>query len=192
MPRARLDSRQVVDAAAELIDREGAEALSLSALAQRLGVKSPSLYVHVDSLDDLRQRLATLAAEQLDEVLAPAAAGLSRGAALSAFGHAYRTWALAHPGLYGLIEGAGQGNEPAVRRVLELLLAVLRGYGFEGEATIHAARSVRAAVHGFIHLEAAVGFALPVDPGVSFDWMLEMLDRGLAGSSPPAGSGQRD
>jgi AcrR family transcriptional regulator len=181
MPRAGLDSRQVVEAAAELIDREGIEALSLSALAQRLGVKSPSLYVHVAGLDDLRQRMAVLAAQQLGDALAPAAAGLSRGAALAAFGHVYRAWALEHPGLYRLIEGTGPGGEPAVRRVLELLFAVLRGYGLDGDATIHAARSVRAAVHGFVHLEAATGFGIPVDPEVSFDWMLGMLDRGLAG-----------
>ncbi len=186
MPRTGLDSRQVVEAAAELVDAEGMEALSLSALAQRLGVKSPSLYVHIDSLEDLRRRLATLAAEQLGERLAPAAAGLSRADALIAFGHAYRTWALDHPGLYRTIESAGQGGEPAVARVLELMLAVLRGYGLEGDAAVHAARSLRAAVHGFVHLEAAVGFGIPVDPEVSFDWMLAMLDRGLAGAEAQA------
>jgi AcrR family transcriptional regulator len=186
MPRAGLDSRQVVDAAAELIDREGANALSLSALAQRLGVRSPSLYVHVDSLEDLRRRLATRAAEQLGDVLAPAAVGLSRGAALRSFGHAYRTWALAHPGLYGLIESAGQGGDPAVARVLELMFAVLRGYGLEGDEAVHAARSVRAAVHGFVQLEAAVGFGIPIDPGASFEWMLAMLDRGLTGDGAAA------
>jgi AcrR family transcriptional regulator len=186
MPRAGLDSEQVVTAAAELIDSDGLEALSLSAVAQRLGVKPPSLYVHIGGLDDLRDRLATLAAQQLGDVLAPAAAGLARGEALAAVGRAYRFWALAHPGLYATLEPNGPRGEPAVERVLTLVLAVLRGYALAGDEAIHAARSVRAALHGFIGLEAGAGFAIPVDLEQSFEWMLAMLDRGLAGASATA------
>jgi AcrR family transcriptional regulator len=182
MPRLGLDSRQVVEAAAELIDAEGADALSLSLLAQRLGVKSPSLYGHVKSLGDLRIRLADLAATQLEEVLAPAAAGIARGEALRSVGHAYRDWAVAHPGLYSLIQSTGQGADPALARVLELILAVLRGYGLEGDEMIHAARTVRSALHGFVHLEGHGGFGIPVDLDTSFDWMLSALDRGLTGA----------
>jgi hypothetical protein len=57
---------------------------------------------------------------------------------------------------------------------------VLRGHGLEGEAGIHAARTVRASLHGFIHLEAQVGFGIPVDRDASFEWMLAALDRGLS------------
>jgi AcrR family transcriptional regulator len=182
MPRLGLDSRQVVEAAAELVDGEGLDALSLSTLAQRLGVKSPSLYGHVRNLQDLRVRLANLAAIQFEEVLAPAAAGLARGEALASMGHAYRAWAVAHPGLYALIQSTGQGADPALARILELILAVLRGYGLEGDEVIHAARSVRSALHGFVHLEVRSGFGIPVDLDASFDWMLSALDRGLAGA----------
>jgi AcrR family transcriptional regulator len=56
MPRVGLDSAAVVSAAAELIERRGFEALTLSALASELGVKPPSLYAHVGGLDDLRRR----------------------------------------------------------------------------------------------------------------------------------------
>jgi AcrR family transcriptional regulator len=179
MPRAGLDTGAVVRAAAELIDRDGVAALSLSAVAQRLGVKPPSLYAHVGGVDDLRRRVATLAAEQLGDTLAPAAAGLSRGDALLALGRVYRSWALTHPGLYAMLETNAPSREPAVERVLALVLAVLRGYGLQGDEAIHAARTVRAAIHGFIGLEAVVGFAIPVDPTVSFDWMLAALDRGI-------------
>lgn len=180
MPRAGLTSERVVAVAGELIDSQGLEALSLSAVAHRLGVKSPSLYAHIGGLDDLHERLARAGGEQLADALAPAAAGLSRGDALIALGRAYRSWALAHPGLYATIAATGPRREPSFERVLELVLAVLRGYGLEGDGAIHAARSVRAALHGFITLESRGGFAIPVDPEQSFDWMLAALDHGLA------------
>jgi AcrR family transcriptional regulator len=186
MARAGLDTAAVVAAAAEIIDRDGLDALSLSALATKLGVKSPSLYAHVDGLEDLRRRLGVLAAEQLGDAIGPAAAGLARGDALQAVGQAYRGWVLAHPGLYAALEPNGPRGEPAVERVLSLVLAVLRGYGLEGDTAIHAARSLRAALHGFTALETSGGFGIPVDPDVSFAWMLDALDRGLRAASQDA------
>jgi AcrR family transcriptional regulator len=180
MARAGLDTEAVVRAAAELVDREGLEALTLSALAAQLGVRPPSLYAHVRGLDDLRRRLSVLAAEELGDAIAPAAAGLARGDALRAVGRAYRSWVLAHPGRYAALGAAAPLQEPAVERVLELVLSVLRGYGLHGDAVIHAARSLRAALHGFTALEASGGFGIPLDPNASFEWMLAAFDRGLA------------
>jgi hypothetical protein len=62
---------------------------------------------------------------------------------------------------------------------------VLRGYGLEGDTAIHAARTVRAAIHGFVQLEATGGFEIAIDLGTSFDWMLTTLDRGFS-EPPPA------
>ena len=46
--RARLTSTAVVQAAAELLNEEGPGALSLNRLAEKLEVRTPSLYNHVD------------------------------------------------------------------------------------------------------------------------------------------------
>lgn len=194
MARAGLTAESVVSAAAEIADRNGLDALTVAAVAAALGVKTPSLYAHVGGLDDLRARLAARAAEQLGDALAPAAAGLSRADAVRAVGHAYRRWVLDHPGLYATLEPATPQPEPAVERVLALVLAVLRGYGLEGDEAIHAARAVRAALHGFVMLEVGGGFGIPVDRSSSFDWMLTALDRGLTlppGQELPTSGGRR-
>jgi AcrR family transcriptional regulator len=180
MARARLDTDAVVRAAAALVDAQGIAALSLSAVAGQLGVKSPSLYVHVAGLDDLRRRLAIYAAEQLGAELTPAVAGRARSDALRALGRTYRHWVLAHPGLYAAVEPNGPRGEPSIEHVLTLVLSVLRGYGLEGDTAIHAARTLRSMLHGFTVLEAGGGFGIPVDLDVSFDWMLAALDRGFA------------
>ncbi|MDE3134243.1 MAG: TetR family transcriptional regulator, partial [Acidobacteriota bacterium] len=72
MPRAGLDSAAVVAAAAAIADADGLEAVTLSTVAARLGVKPPSLYSHVAGLADLRRRVAVLGAAELAEALTPA------------------------------------------------------------------------------------------------------------------------
>ena len=51
--RARLTKTAVVQAAAELINEEGTDALSLNRLAEKLDIRTPSLYNHVDGLPGL-------------------------------------------------------------------------------------------------------------------------------------------
>lgn len=57
-PRAGLDTRTLVLAAAELADERGMGEVTLASLAAKLGVRSPSLYNHVNGLAGLRTLLA--------------------------------------------------------------------------------------------------------------------------------------
>jgi hypothetical protein len=117
--------------------------------------------------------------------LARAAAGRSGVEALRATLEAYRDFADAHPGLYAASELAGRSGpaaEAAGARAVEVMYAVMRGYGLEGEPAVHAVRTVRAAVRGFVTLHQDGGFALAVSVPDSWEWMLALLDRGLTAS----------
>jgi AcrR family transcriptional regulator len=180
MPRAGLDSAAVVEAAAAIADADGLEAVTLSSIAARLGVKPPSLYVHVGGLPDLKQRLAALAAAELADALTPAVAGRAAGDALRETGRAYRRWALAHPGRHAALQFVRVDDNSAAERAVALMVSVMRGYALEGDAAIHAVRVMRAAIYGFVTLEAGGGFGIPLDTDESFEWLLTLLDRGLA------------
>ncbi len=182
MPRAGLSADAVVAAAAELADERGLQNVTLALLASRLGVRAPSLYAHVRGLEDLRGRLAARGAEQLVDALSTAAAGRSGRQALAAVAGAYRDYARARPGSYEALQRL-PGEDPraaeAAGRAVAVVLAVLAGYGLERDASLHAARAVRSALHGFVSLEAAHGFGLPLDIEESFAALVELLDRGL-------------
>jgi AcrR family transcriptional regulator len=186
MPRAGLDSEAVVAAATALADAEGLEAVTLARLARDLNVRPPSLYVHVGGLEDLRRRVARRGAEALAAALGAAAAGRAGGDALAAVARAYRDYARAHPGTYAALQRTsnlrGAETAAAAARVLDVVAAVLRGYGLEGDDAVHAIRIVRAALHGFVALEAEEGFGLDLDVGDSFERLVAVLDAGLAGS----------
>ncbi len=53
---AKLSRDGIVEGALTFLDREGWDSLTINALATQLGTKGPSLYNHVDSLEDLRRR----------------------------------------------------------------------------------------------------------------------------------------
>ncbi len=157
MPRAGLDADAVVAAAAQLADDEGLRELTLARLAERLGVRSPSLYAHVGGLADLRTRLAARGADELTAALQAAAAGRARSDALQAVADAYRAYAHAHPGVYAAMQRAPGQDEPAAAAaaaaLIDALAAVLRGYDQHGDDAIHGVRLMRAALHGFVSLE---------------------------------------
>ena len=182
MPRAGLDTEAVVAAAAALADADGLAQLTLARLAAALGIRTPSLYAHVDGLGDLRERLGARGARELAATLQIAAAGRARGDALRAIGLAYRKYAHAHPGTYAAMQIASDSEEfeAAGAEVVGLIIAVLRGYGLEGERAIHAVRAIRSALHGFVTLEREGGFGLPVTVDDSYDNLVTMLDAGLA------------
>jgi AcrR family transcriptional regulator len=83
MPRDTLTREQIVDAAIELLDRDGLEGLSMRALGQRLGSAATAVYWHVGSKDNL----IALAADQVWNEIGqpdPAAAGWRAAAAAMA------------------------------------------------------------------------------------------------------------
>ncbi|HUE25822.1 MAG TPA: TetR-like C-terminal domain-containing protein [Solirubrobacteraceae bacterium] len=187
MPRAGLDTAAVVDAAATIADAEGLEALTLAGLAAALGVRAPSLYAHVDGLEDLRRRLGARGARGLADALGRAAAGRSGTEALEAVADAYRAYARAHPGSYAAAQRARElsGSDEAIAAAtaaVDVVLAVLRGYGLEGDDAVHATREIRAALHGFVLLEAVDGFAIDLSIDESFRRLVATLDAGLRAS----------
>ena len=183
MPRAGLSTAAVVAAAAEIADAEGLDRLTLARVAAAAGVRTPSLYNHVESLDDVRRGVALLALRGLADALRDAAVGRAGDDALAAMADAYRAYARRHPGRYAATQRApAEGDEEmraAAKGAVDVVLAILRGYGLEGDDAIHAARAVRSALHGFVALETGGGFGIPVDLDESYARMVRALARGL-------------
>lgn len=183
MPRAGLSRPAVVTAAAELADEAGWERLTLAALAARLGVRLPSLYKHIDSLDGLRRDVAVLAVTELGAVMSAAAIGRAGGDALRAVAAAYRDYGRRHPGRYAATVRAPAADDAehtaAAETVLRVVLAVLAGYGLADDDAVDATRALRAALHGFVALEAGGGFGMPVDVDRSYTRLVDGFDATL-------------
>jgi len=182
--RAGLSEERVVDEAEHLADEVGLTRLTLAALAERLGVRQPSLYKHIDGMDDLQRSIAVRAKREMADVLGRAAVGRSKDDAIRAISLAYRTWATEHPGRYASTVRApvpdDVDDQDASSAVVGVVLDILAGYDLRGDDAIDAARALRSMLHGFITLEAAGGFGLPVDIDRSFGRLVDGLVTALS------------
>ncbi|WP_415950661.1 TetR/AcrR family transcriptional regulator [Streptomyces sp. KLOTTS4A1] len=89
--------REIVTEARALLEERGAAALTMRALAERLGIKAPSLYKHFPDKAAVELELIVLGLRETAEAL-EAAAG-----SLPSVMEAYRAYALTHPHLYRLM-----------------------------------------------------------------------------------------
>jgi AcrR family transcriptional regulator len=189
VPRAGLAAASVTRAGAELVDEIGFQHLSMGLVAERLGVKTPSLYKHVAGQADLAHRIAVLCMTEFADAIRDAIQGRAGSEALVAGAHAMRTYVLEHPGRYAAgnaVRPTGPDDPlvPAIDRVLASWSAMLHGYHLEPDEEIHALRTLRSILHGFADLEATGGFRGRESVDVSFTWMLGFLDQGLTARRP--------
>lgn len=179
MPRVGLNRERIAATAAAVADETGLDRLTLAAVAQRCGVTLPGLYKHVGGLDAVKRDIAVLAVRELTVALASRAAGLAGRDALHAIARAYRAYAAAYPGRYAAsVRAPAPGDDEhaeAGAAAIGVLAAVLKSYRIEGEDAIDAIRMLRAALHGFVSMEAAGGFGLPQSVDVSFTRLVDAL-----------------
>lgn len=170
VPELKPRVREIVDVARAMLDEEGLDALSMRAIAARLGVRAPSLYKH---LPDKQAILDVLVADLLREngdVLRAAITGAEDpvGAIFAAF----RTWALEHPQRYALVMGGPLDDGPLVRSASlyngDPLRWVMRD-DLEGALVFWAF------AHGLVDLELKGRFPKPYEPAPVWAWGVARL-----------------
>ncbi|MBI3169332.1 MAG: WHG domain-containing protein [Chloroflexi bacterium] len=175
-----------MQAAVELVNAEGMQELTLSRLAEELGIQTPSLYNHVDGLTGLQKELAILNAKNLADCLSEAAIGKSGDDLFMAAAQAFRAYVKSNAGLY-MSTLRASGMQPAQdpdlvheeERTLKVGMTLMYSLGLQGGDAIHGLRAFRSLVHGFATLEAAGGFGLPQDCDESFRRLVTALVAGL-------------
>ena len=188
-----LTREQVVVAAAEIADREGLDAVSLTSLASNLGVRPPSLYSHVDGLAGLRRQLALHAAGLLTAEVADSVEGLEAADALRAIADQLRSFAHRHPGLYdSFLPAPTPDEDPELAAALYgpvvVVGSVLTEMGVDPMSVVPLVRALRASVHGFVDLELRGGFGLPDDIDDSFDVAIGLVIDAIAADPTNPGS----
>ncbi|GLY48264.1 TetR/AcrR family transcriptional regulator [Lentzea sp. NBRC 102530] len=98
--------REIRQAARALLVESGRDAVTLRAIARKLGITAPALYRYYDSHDALlRQLCDDICADMAAALYADLAADTSGqvGCKVRAVCHAFRRWALAHPQEFALV-----------------------------------------------------------------------------------------
>jgi AcrR family transcriptional regulator len=157
--RKMVNRAAICDAAKQIIESHGIEALSMRTLAANLGIKAPSLYDHVKNRDEVIALVQ--AAGLLDFASGFASAGpSSRDKILF-----YREWALRNPQLYPVVFQQKLNRELLPKgleeKVLGLVVAAAGGSHVQ-------ARVMWAQLHGLVDLE--LQGRLPADADMNATW----------------------
>ncbi len=179
----RLSRDSIVNAALTFLDREGWDALTINALAMQLGTKGPSLYNHVNSLEDLRRTVRMRVVGDIIEMLTTVADGRTRDDAVTAMASAYRSYAHHHPGRYSAFTRMPLGGDDpefteASRAAAAPVISVLGSYGLDGDNAFYAALEFWSAMHGFVLLEMT-GAMTGIDTDAVFTDMVMRLATGM-------------
>ncbi len=180
---AKLSRDGIIDGALTFLDREGWDALTINALATQLGTKGPSLYNHVDSLEDLRRAVRIRVIDDIITMLNRVGEGRARDDAVLVMAGAYRSYAHHHPGRYSAFTRMPLGGDDpeytaATRGAAAPVIAVLSSYGLDGDAAFHAALEFWSAMHGFVLLEMT-GVMSGIDTDAVFGDMVARLVVGI-------------
>ncbi|HZE15443.1 MAG TPA: TetR/AcrR family transcriptional regulator C-terminal domain-containing protein [Mycobacterium sp.] len=142
--RDPLTRRRILEAALEIVDREGSTALTMRRLASELQVAAMSLYNHVRGREEILDGLSEV---MVSEIGAERQAGPPR-AVLEQFVHGIRAVALSHPEAFRLV-GMRPLHTPEAFRPVEAALGALREMGFGHRDAAHAYRLLAAYARGF-------------------------------------------
>lgn len=167
-------SQALVDAAAELVEAEGAAAVTVRAVAQRSGVTATALYRHFADKEALLVAVAARGFAALVAAFEQARAGLAPREALTALGLAYIDFAGRHPHLHALMFGprvpGAEGNgdlAPVAEQSFHLLVeatAACLGPNVPLNRTMSTAIALWSLVHGYATLRRDGQFTgLPAD-----------------------------
>jgi TetR/AcrR family tetracycline transcriptional repressor len=157
--RRPLDRDTILDAAVELVEGKGLEALTMRSLGEALGCEAMSIYYYVESKDALLEGVVERVVAGMDLSWAgrpgPWQERLKNGY------RAYRELAKTHPGVFPLI-GRPAGRTPDALRPVEAFLSVLREAGFGPRDALQAHRTLSSYVYGYATSEIR-GLALESD-----------------------------
>ena len=183
MPKSGLNQERVVQAAIDLIEEAGYRNFSMRALADRLQIRTASLYNHVDSMGALREAVGCCAVARLRQAQLDAIEGKRRDEAVIALARAYHDFGRTHVELYKVIMALPMENEALLHTVggiVDPILDVFSQYGLTEQQQMHLQRVLRSILHGFISQEEAGYFRhLPVSTADSFDLAIRCFLAGL-------------
>ena len=178
MPRGNVDKHLVIAEAAALANEIGFSNVSLKLLAERLNIKTPSLYNHIASLEDLKQELMVYGWQDLSGRLAEVLIGESGDEAIRLGCSAFYAYALQNPGVFEAMafsnRNDGKMNTEASREFMRILFKVLGKRNIGEENAWHVMRLARSYLEGFALLVNHEAFDLSQVPMKdSFDFGVE-------------------
>ncbi len=173
----------IIETSAILCNKVGLKNLSLKMIAEELNIKSPSLYNHFSSLDDIKKSIMIYGWKQIENTMIYSIAGVTGYEALKNMCYAFYDYATSNKGIFEAMlwynKYKDEESIKATKRLYEAMFKIAKSLNFSEDDTRHSIRAIRSFLEGFVLLVNNDSFGNPISIKESFDISLEIIIEGL-------------
>lgn len=183
MPRTGLSKDDITEVAVKLANENGLSYLSITTLAEALGIKKPSLYNHMKSIDDVLRDIMIYGWKKVSYELTADITGKDPRENLRIYATRIYEYSIANPGVFEAMLWYNKYSDPelldATEGLYNFFFAQTDSLFITREIANHLLRTYRAFLEGFIMLEIHNAFGNPISIQDSFRISLEVLLKGM-------------
>ena len=183
MPRTGLSKEEIIEKAAALANEKGLSYLTVTTLSEYLGIKKPSLYNHVKTIDDVHYKLMIYGWKKVSEEIVTGIDSGDPNENLKIFGRAFYRFAIENPGVFEAMLWYNKYSDDSLLEATEGLYSFFfeqtDGLDIDRKVANHLLRTYRAFIEGFIMLQIHNSFGNPISVDESFEISINVLISGL-------------
>lgn len=161
----RVTKTAVIQAASDIADEKGLNNVSLKVVAERLNIRTPSLYNHIENLDDLLREVAHNGMRTMNQRMVQAAIGKSGDTAIKAVAIEYLNYMIEHCGIYETIQWATWHGTDETAKIFceytDLLKTLILSCNFGTENVTEILNLLTGFLHGYTTLQLRYAFSEP-------------------------------
>lgn len=178
-----VNEKIIIETAAEIANNLGLENLSLKIIAEELSIKSPSLYNHVTSLEEIKQKLMVYGWLEMEDKMIDAVIGVTGYEALKNMCNVFYQYATTNKGVFSAMlwynKFESEEKDKATTRLFNIIFKLLKPLNISDDNINHIIRTLRSFLEGFSLLVNNKAFGNPISIKESFDMSLDIIINGI-------------
>ena len=183
MSKNNINEKTIIETSAEIANEIGLDNLSLKLIAKNLNIKSPSLYNHISSLEEIKEKLMLYGWKQMEEKIIDSTIGVSGYDALRNMCNAFYEYSTNNKGVFtAMLWYNKYKNEElniATTKLFNIIFKILKPLNISEDNINHIIRTLRSFLEGFSLLVNNNAFGNPISIKDSFDLSLEIIINGI-------------
>lgn len=183
MPRTGLSKEEIIKRAAMLANEKGLSYLSVTTISEYLGIKKPSLYNHMKTMDDVHKSLMIYGWKKVSEEIAVDISSENPKENLMEYGRRFYKFAIENPGVFEAMLWYNKYSDDtlleATEGLYDFFFRQTDRLGIDRDIANHLLRTYRAFLEGFIMLKIHNSFGNPISIDESFEISMNVLLSGI-------------
>lgn len=183
MTKNNINEKIIIETSAEIANEIGLDNLSLKLIAKNLNIKSPSLYNHISSLEEIKEKLMLYGWKQTEEKIIDSTIGVSGYDALRNMCNAFYEYATNNKGVFTAMlwynKYENEELNKATTKLFNVIFKILKPLNISYDNINHIIRTLRSFLEGFSLLVNNNAFGNPISIKDSFDLSLEIIINGI-------------